>query len=64
MDELVREGARRMLRSAIDAEVEGSSSGAAIAVTSRAAVWWFAMAACLAARYSPAPTRLKYDKGA
>jgi hypothetical protein len=50
IDEIVREGARRMLAEALQAEVDAYIAGSRTSVTSAGAGWWCATAAISLAR--------------
>jgi hypothetical protein len=57
IDQIVRDGARRMLAEALQAEVEGYIPSSSLSATRTAGGWWCATAATSRARCSPAPAR-------
>jgi len=54
IDEIVREGARRMLAEALQAEVDAYIAAHAVERDGAAAAWWSATATTSRGRFSPA----------
>ena len=62
IDDLVREGARRMLAQALQAEVDAYIAAFATSGTRTGAGWWCATARTSRARYSPRPARWTWPR--
>jgi hypothetical protein len=59
IEEIVREGARRMLAAALEAEVNSTSLNLPASATATGVVWWCATGSTPSGRLSPRPGRCR-----